>query len=769
VRGPAPTSRVVPIALLAALAAAAPATAARPLLRTNAQAADSAAASCIDHRRSGPSIATRRLTAPRTGYLTARLNGGRGDWDLAVFARGQSAPVAESAYRGSVEVAAGFVKRGQRLTVQACRRSGGAASARLRVVLERAKLSRAHLSAVRVFTPTPAHARALSRLDLDVTDRVDPHSSDVVLHGRRDRMKLIRAGLTYKKLALPRGTEKRGDFAIAALPGGVRTTYRRLADYSAEMKALAEANPDLVKPFTLGHNTWLGRPVEGLEITANPNARDGKPVLLMLGLHHAREWPSGEHTLEWAYELVQRYRGDSANVRSLLAHARVIVVPVTNPDGFNFSREDGQVNGHAGGTTGFDPSKPEDHRKNCRTSCLVNGGVDINRNYGDRWGGEGGTESPMGETYRGPSPFSEPEAQNIRELISGQQVVTMITNHTFGNEILRQPGAEDDFPTPDEPLYKSLGDEMAGEAGYTSIVSYELYAPNDHVGTTDGWSYFTTGGLGYVIESMPNAFHPPYAQVVQHYEVGSGNGGTAEGLRGAFYSALASSADAARHSVIRGNAPAGAVLRLTKSFSNRTSIGPPTQEHFESTLDVPASGQFEWHVNASGRPLFPAEQWTLTCERPEHTVVSTRQVSVARGQAVQVDLADCAPQPQPQPQPKPATPKLVVKLKATRAKKTYRGHVRGRLVDVDPGRSGENCAGKLTIQLRAAGKRVRQRRASLDAVCAYDETLSFRRSALPRKVRKKGVKRLSAVVQWGGSAAIPATQGSAGARVKRRR
>jgi hypothetical protein len=90
-------------------------------------------------------------------------------------------------------------------------------------------------------------------------------------------------------------------------------------------------------------------------------------------------------------------------------------------------------------------------------------------------------------------------------------------------------------------------------------------------------------------------------------------------------------------------------------------------------------------------------------------------------------------------------------------------------VGVDPGPSGENCVGKLTIQLRAAGKRVRQRGARLDARCGYDETLSFRRSALPKKARKKGAKRLRAVVQWGGNAAIPATDGSVGARVRRRR
>ena len=318
--GTALTGRVAPIALLAALAAAAPATAARPLLRTDVQAAASSAAGCIDHRRTGPSIATHRLTAPRSGYLTARLNGGRGDWGRGRLRPRPARTRRGSAYRGSVEVAAGFVKRGQRLTVQACRRSG-AARARLRVTLERANPSGGRVSMVRVLTPTTAHAHALSRLGLDITERVDPRSSDVVLHGARDRDKLIGAGLTYKALVRPRRMERSDDVASSALPGGVRTTYRRLADYGNEMKALALANPDIVRPFTLAHASWLGRPVEGLEITTNPNARDGKPVFLMIGLHHAREWPSGELTLEWAYELINGYRAEHGQ-RAVAARGR---------------------------------------------------------------------------------------------------------------------------------------------------------------------------------------------------------------------------------------------------------------------------------------------------------------------------------------------------------------------------------------------------------------------------------------------------------------
>jgi hypothetical protein len=763
----AKTGRVALLALIAALVFTAPAGAQRVLLRTHAQAPTSVVANCIDHRRSGSSVATRRLTAPRTGYLTARLDGGRrGDWDLAVFARGQREPAAASAYRGSVEVASGFVTKGQRLTIQACRRRGSAGAADLSVDFERVNPKRGRIQLVRVSTPTTAHAFALSRLGLDVIENSGAGSADVLLHGARDRAKLTRAGLTYK-LRVPPKRRALVPPQTSVLPGGARTVYRRLPDYSAEMKTLAQQNTDLVKPFTLPHPSVLGRPVEGLEITTNPNARDGKPVFLMVGMHHAREWPSSELTLEWAYELIKDYRANTENVRSLLAQTRVIVVPVVNPDGFNFSREAGQMNGHAGGDNSF-ASNAEYHRKNCRPSCAVNVGVDVNRNYGDRWGGEGGTESPSGETYRGTAPFSEPEAQNVRELISRTHAVTMITNHTAGEQILRQPGAEDDFPTPDETVYGELGADMAAAAGYDSIVSYTLYA-DDHVGTTDGWSYFTTGGLGYVIEAMPSAFHPPYAEVVEHYETGSGNGGEGTGNRGAFFYALESTANAARHSVVRGTAPAGAILRLAKSFSNRVDIGNPTQEHFESTLEVPASGQFEWHVNASGRPLFPAEQWTLTCERPERTVLSTRQVSVARGQSVQLDLSDCAPPAEP-PKPEPtAKTKVGVKLTASRNKKRYRARVRGGLLGVDPGPGAANCAGKVTIRLLASGKRFRKKTTGFDADCAYDETFSFGRRALPKKVRRKGAKRLRATVHWSGSAAIPAADGAATSRVKRRR
>ena len=72
-------------------------------------------------------------------------------------------------------------------------------------------------------------------------------------------------------------------------------------------------------------------------------------------------------------------------------------------------------------------------------------GIDLNRNYGGYWGGPGASDLFADPTYRGAAAFSEPETQNIRELISGRQVTTLITNHTFSNLVLRPNGAAPDL------------------------------------------------------------------------------------------------------------------------------------------------------------------------------------------------------------------------------------------------------------------------------------------------------------------------------------
>jgi hypothetical protein len=492
---------------------------------------------------------------------------------------------------------------------------------------------------VRVATANLARKNELNSLGLDLTEHGGPGFVEAVLYGAGDAAKLVDHNFAYttevSDLAVQARNDRAADARFAAanaasdLPSG-RTSYRRLFDYSEDMKTLAADNPDLVRPITLNHDTYEGRPVEGIEIATNPNARDGRPVFLQLGVHHAREWPSSEHAMEWAYELVSGYRSGDARVQDLVSGTRTIVVPVVNPDGFNASREAGELFGNGGGhDTDEDGSgdisdeefilaastHPNEYRrKNCRFpegpaagNCagvdtgILGHGVDPNRNYGAFWGGGGSSGVHLTQTYRGPAPFSEPETQNVRELISTRQVTTLITNHTFSNLVLRPPGIAAQGTTVDEPVYKALGDSMAAENGYTSQYGYELY---DTDGTTEDWSYNATGGLGFTFEIGDLGFHPPFEETVNEWN-GTTDDATGGGNRAAYYIAQHNTADASKHSVLAGRAPTGSVLRLTKTFEMPTSQEGLT---FTDTLDSSMvvsdkKGNFEWHVNPSTRPL----------------------------------------------------------------------------------------------------------------------------------------------------------------------
>lgn len=503
---------------------------------------------------------------------------------------------------------------------------------------------------LRVKTPTSADKKRLQTLDLDLAESSGKDFVDVVAYGNQDRRFLQLAGFNWSVLEDDLvGADREREAADAAyvkavaakkvaatLPSG-RTAYRQLADYNNDLAALASQYPTKVKQFTLKNNSLENRPVRGIEISHDVAKKDGKPVFLMMGLHHAREWPSGELTIEFAYDLLKN-DGVEPRITNILDKARVIIVPVVNPDGFNLSR-----------TLGY-----EMKRKNCRITngqlptagqCAQSSnqsrGVDPNRNYSGFWGGPGASTSLTSETYRGASAFSEPETRNIQALVSAHQVTTLITNHTYSNLVLRQPGYAAAAKTPDETMYKALGDQMAAQNGYDSQFGYELY---DTTGTTEDWSYYATGGLGFTFEHGASSFHPAFSNVVNYY---FGSGSTAgKGNRGAFLLAAESTINPSRHSVITGNAPAGAVLRLKKSFNTKTWNGTNVPDVLDTTIVVPTGGAFTWHTNPSTRPIVVqqggTESWTLTCERPTGQVLETTQVTVARGKSASVDLAACA-------------------------------------------------------------------------------------------------------------------------------
>lgn len=578
--------------------------------------------------------ATRELTADATGIVQARLTGG-GDWDVAVFDAATGRSVAASAGFTSNELAEGFVTQGQRLLVQTCRYAGSSATVALTTdVLPVAPAAAGGTSQlVSVQTPDRAAERRLLALGLDVTEHGTRTTLDVVVKGEADLKALRDAGLAFTVVIADlgaRAAQYRAEdqtYAAAAarspLPSG-RTSYRRLADYQLEMKQLARRFPDLVKPLTLPYRTVEGRDVNGIEISRQAGrVADGKPVFLLMGLHHAREWPSGENAMEFAYDLLTNGDFAERNTR-LLSSTRTVIVPVVNPDGFTISREAEPI----GDFSLFDY---ENKRKNCNAApapfayrggtCADNPagrlrGTDLNRNYGGFWGGNGASPLWSSDTFRGAAPFGEPETKNIQSLVSSRQVTTLISNHTYSNLVLRTPGQYDTQPPKDAPLYQELGARLTAHNGYSNDLSYNLY---ETTGTTEDWSYWNTGGLGFTFEIGDQDFHPAFRNaVVGEYlgrpgSAGAGKGGNRE----AYYAMLEATANKALHSTLTGTAPAGWTLRVHKEFMTPTS--PVVQfdgttrrpQRYKDTLDTTYrsdGGSFTWAVNPSTRPYVDGRQ-----------------------------------------------------------------------------------------------------------------------------------------------------------------
>ena len=642
--------------------------------------------------RDGAAVDRARFVARTDGLLTVRLRAPRGDWDLGVF-DGAGRRHGAAATFGARETVIATVRAGERVLAQGCRRAGSAGRAHVTFDLYPMKLGRGADRARLIRVPLLS-AGALARLQAtgaDVTHNAGTMFADVLVRSAAERARLAAQGFEGRVLpgALSPDPVSGAAARAAALPSG-GTAYREYDEYGEDLKALVAQYPGHVRPLVAGQSLE-GRPIEGVEIAAQVGrSDDGRPTLLLLGLHHAREWPSGEMPMEFAIDLARGY-GRDPRITDVLNRVRVIVLPLVNPDGFVVSRGAGTAptDDDANATLTLALTDAAAYkRKNCRATnpsdqgipCADRAmqGVDLNRNYGAYWGGAGSSTSPTAQNHRGAAPYSEPESEAIHRLSQTRNIVTVVSHHTFTDEgvWLRQPGfcktagacdPEVDV-VPDEGGMKVLGDSMAEATGWTSELGWAI---GEITGATEDWNYFATGAYGYTPEQRGPNFHPTFANAVVAEYDGSGAGADG-GVREALLRAAEQAANRTWHSIIEGRAPAGRILRLRKSFRTPTSVaGVSVDDALDLTLTVPDTGTFVWDVNPSTRPLAGApEAYTLTCERPGGEVLETREVVVARNEARGLALA-CG-EAEPPPPPSSKVTRLSVAKKRLRAAKVRR-------------------------------------------------------------------------------------------------
>ncbi|XP_001353234.2 carboxypeptidase B [Drosophila pseudoobscura] len=242
------------------------------------------------------------------------------------------------------------------------------------------------------------------------------------------------------------------DYLTNRYPHFVRTytlglTHERREVRALEINWMNSANVEL-SPQLRQHSP---PPVEMLQNSKTPypvvvKGDQCRNTIFIEAGTHAREWIGVTTALNCIYQLTERHTRNIEVLRKL----RFIVVPLVNPDGYEYSR-----------------TKNPNWRKNRRphkSTKFV--GTDCNRNYDIYW--NSGSSKVNRNTYKGERPFSEPETRAMRNMLDrlGPNLLFFLSLHSYGQSIMYPWGY-----SRDQPLFWRELNSLAN-SGKCAIKSY---------------------------------------------------------------------------------------------------------------------------------------------------------------------------------------------------------------------------------------------------------------------------------------------------------
>ncbi len=312
----------------------------------------------------------------------------------------------------------------------------------------------------------------VDRHEVVSTPSADAGSFDVQVILSGAQVDALAAGGTELQLKADPATQRRSLQAT----DGVFRMYSGEGGILEELMAQAAAHPEIAEFRVIGQ-TQQGQDIGAVRVTKGvEKAKDGKkPTTVYVAAQHAREWITPEMVRRLLDLYLSSY-GTDDRITHLVDDTELWFVPVANPDGYDFTFTEGQ----------------RLWRKNLRDNngdgdITVGDGVDLNRNSATRWGydNEGSSPNPASETYRGPSPASEPETQAIDGLFGDITPQFMINYHSAAELLLYGIGWQVATPSPDDVIYEAMAGDDANPAvpGYDPDISAELYTTNGDLDT----------------------------------------------------------------------------------------------------------------------------------------------------------------------------------------------------------------------------------------------------------------------------------------------
>lgn len=284
--------------------------------------------------------------------------------------------------------------------------------------------------------------------------------------------------------------------------------YLNIAETLTKLEILQTQYPEYCEVITLPEQTEENRDVWALRVkTSSAQAKHG--ILIIAGLH-AREWGNTDIVIFFIEEILNAYNASSdlvlgnktytaAQIQSIVDNLEIFIVPVTNPDGKDYSFQ-------AGNDEEGTPKNwwRKNRRVNSDSGCR---GVDLNRNFDFLWdfNSKMHPESLLGQTnycqgylsvsddpcspvYHGPSVFSEPEIRNIRSVLNTYPHIRFFVDVHGTTGILLMPWGHEEIQNND-PYMNFLNDAYDGLRGLTDTVNSSFYNCSSEPVNPDGSAY----------------------------------------------------------------------------------------------------------------------------------------------------------------------------------------------------------------------------------------------------------------------------------------
>ncbi|TSA26047.1 MAG: T9SS C-terminal target domain-containing protein [Bacteroidetes bacterium] len=254
----------------------------------------------------------------------------------------------------------------------------------------------------------------------------------------------------------------------------VLESYHNYDQLIALADSLATNYPAICSKILLG-TTPQNRQLGILKISDNVNINENEAEIMFDGGIHGDEIMGPEIVIRYARDLCLGYGIDST-LTDLINNREIWLYYLVNPDGF------------FGGI-----------RYNSN-------GVDINRDAGFMWGGEGYS----------PAPFSQPETKILRSLWLTHNF-SLYSNFHGGTEVIALPWSYRTSQPSDWAQMYHLADVYADTSGYPYLIHgqgcnmmYQI------LGSTKDYQYGILGQVGWSME-LSELKQPPSSQIPMYY------------------------------------------------------------------------------------------------------------------------------------------------------------------------------------------------------------------------------------------------------------